>query len=242
MIKYMKARLADPFFVMALVVVLFVIKASVKIWVGFEVNSMVIKGDGFHNVADMVQNFIIIIVLYIATRPRSQEYSMGRGNLEFLASLAVSLMLMYVSFDFIRQSLAGLSHSFPVIAAGFEAVAAGLTRVPYAGAWLVDFLAVADVPVPKVSGPLFPYVLAVTIGSILISRLASHYQIKVGRATGRKSVESARAGDACRFSNRTCHLGRHSLGEDLPGLSFRGVWVRHLCRLCGGKHGLRTVR
>ncbi len=191
MIKYIQARLANPFFVMAAVVILFIIKAGVKIWIGLEVNSMVIKGDGFHNVADIMQNFIIIIVLYIATRPRSQEYSMGRGNLEFLASLTVSLMLMFVALDFIRESLGGLAHSFHFIAVGFQTIGSVLSFVPYAGPWLVDLLAVKEMAPPSVAGPLFPYVLAVTVGSIVVSRIACHYQIKVGKTTGHAVVSAA---------------------------------------------------
>ncbi|MFA6558969.1 MAG: hypothetical protein WCT03_21280, partial [Candidatus Obscuribacterales bacterium] len=47
------AFLTNPFGVMSLVVLMYVIKAILKITVGHQINSPMIEGDGYHNLADI---------------------------------------------------------------------------------------------------------------------------------------------------------------------------------------------
>jgi hypothetical protein len=100
-------------------------------------------------------------------------------------------MLMGIAFDFIRRSLGGLSQSFTYVDAFFKFCGAALEYIPVLGSWLVETLTVADVAPPEVSGPLFPYLLGITIFSIVVSRALCHHQIKVGKATGHAIVEAA---------------------------------------------------
>jgi divalent metal cation (Fe/Co/Zn/Cd) transporter len=191
MIAKLRHRLQNPFFVMACVVAMFFVKASIKIWVGHEVNSPMIMGDGFHNVADIVESALVIIVLIIATRPRSQEYSLGRGNAEFFATLAVAIMLGAVAFEFVVRSLGGLALHFRWLASAFSACGWLLSHVWVVGPWLVERLTVTDIAPTEINGPMFPWVFGITLLSLVLSRLASHAQIKVGRNTGHAIVEAA---------------------------------------------------
>lgn len=191
MLEKLKQQLRNPFFVMGAVVLLLAVKAAIKIFLGMEVNSTMIKGDGVHNIADMVENAVIMVVLVISMRPRSREYSMGRGNTEFFASFVVAIILLGVSFDFIRQSLAGLSQSWSWLSTFFTLAAAYVSQVPLIGAPIVNFLQVEQLAKPEVAGPLFPYLMAITIGSIVLSRIACHYQIAVAKRTGHAILQAA---------------------------------------------------
>jgi len=191
MITTLRSRLQNPFFVMTIVVAMFVLKASIKIWVGLQVNSPMIMGDGLHNVADIVESALVIVVLIISTRPRSQEYSLGRGNAEFFATLAVAVMLGFVAFEFVVRSIAGLALHFHWLGSGFAAAGDLLRHVWVVGPWLVERLTVKDIAPTEITGPMFPWVFGITLLSLVLSRLASHAQIKVGRNTGHAIVEAA---------------------------------------------------
>lgn len=161
----------NPFFVMGLVLVMYVIKAAVKISVGTSINSPMIAGDGFHNVADILEALAVIAVIFVSKLPSSGEYPFGRKNIEFFASLAIGGALLVLSVQFAAQSLAGI-----------------LSYVPD-----VDQLVRTLVPLPKhealVMAPgTFGVVLAVTLGSVILSIIVSRYQIAIGKSSGHASL------------------------------------------------------
>jgi hypothetical protein len=100
-------------------------------------------------------------------------------------------MLMGIAFDFIRRSLGGLAQSFHPIDLFFKAAGAVVGQIPIVGDWLVSTLQVGNLSPPEVSGPLFPYLLGITVFSIVVSLVMSHYQIAVGKLTGHAIVEAA---------------------------------------------------
>lgn len=161
----------NPFFVMGLVLVMYVIKAAVKISVGTSINSPMIAGDGFHNVADILEALAVIAVIFVSKLPSSGEYPFGRKNIEFFASLAIGGALLVLSVQFAAQSLAGI-----------------LSYVPD-----VDQMVRAFLPLPKhealVMAPgTFGVVLAVTLGSVILSIIVSRYQIAIGKSSGHASL------------------------------------------------------
>jgi cation diffusion facilitator family transporter len=167
----LRASLSNPFVVMALVVVMYVLKAIVKITIGSHINSPMIAGDGFHNVADILEALAVVAVIFVARRPASKEYPFVRQNIEFFASLAIGIALLVLGVQFAVKSLAGL--------------------LAYAPAW--DHAVRAFLPLPDqeplvMSPETFPVVLAITAGSVLLSLIVSRYQIAVGKHTGHSSL------------------------------------------------------
>ncbi len=163
--------LRNPFFVMVAVLLMYVVKAIVKIHVGTSINSPMITGDGFHNVADILEALAVIAVIFVSRMPSSGDYPFGRKNIEFFASLAIGIALLVLSMQFAAQSIAGIFSYFP------EA----------------DSVVRAFVPLPKhealIMAPgTFGIVLSVTLGSVILSIVVSRYQIAIGRLTGHASL------------------------------------------------------
>lgn len=170
--KTLKSYLTNPFVVMWLVVGMYAIKAAFKIGIGSQINSPMIAGDGFHNLADILEALAVIAVIWVAKRPATIDYPFGRKNIEFFTSLAIGGSLLILSVQFALKSLVGLLAIRPDID---HAVRAVLPFLP------------SHEPLVMNAATL-PWVLSITVGSVLASFLVSRYQIAVGRSCGHASM------------------------------------------------------
>ena len=164
-------NIGNPIFVMAIVAVMYVVKSIVKITLGTAINSPMLTGDGLHNIADIFEALAVILVIKVSMRPPSERYAYGRKNIEFVSAGAVGLGLIGMSLLFIVKSVTGILASFPDI----------------------DTAVRAYIPLPAfepliMSSSHFPWVVAVTAGSVALSYFVSRYQIRVGKKTGHDSL------------------------------------------------------
>lgn len=161
----------NPFGVMALVVLMYAVKAVLKITVGSQINSPMIEGDGYHNLADILEALAVIIVIWVAKKPASSAYPFGRKNVEFFTSLAIGAALLVMAVQFALKSVVGLISFAPNLDQAVRAI----------------------VPLPEhqpllMSASTLPWVLALTIGSIILSLAVSRYQIAIGKRGGHASL------------------------------------------------------
>lgn len=164
--------LTSPVFVMVLVAAMYIGKAICKIAVGSWINSPMISGDGFHNIADLLEAAAVAMVIIIARRPSTEHYPYGRKNIEWFTSLAIGLMLFVAAGKFALDCVAGLISYAP----GLDAVVrSGVPFLPHHQEVNID-------------NSTFPWVLAVTGISFLLSLLVSRYQVAVGKRSGHASL------------------------------------------------------
>lgn len=166
-----KNFLASPFVVMALVIAMYSIKAVVKVSLGTAINSPVIAGDGWHNLADILEALAVIAVIWVARLPSSKSYPFGRKNIEFFSGFAIGLALIFMGCRFALQSVVGLVALSPGLDAGLRQFI-----------WLPAHEALVMTPA------LMPVVLAVTGLSVLASLAVSRYQVAVGKSSGHASL------------------------------------------------------
>ena len=151
--------LASPYVVMAVVLAMYLLKVTAKLSIGQMVNSPMITGDGWHNVADIFEACIVIATIWFSRLPASDTYPLGRRNIESLFSVVVGVFL--------------------VVMAGKIMVTSVLC--------LVSVL--QGKPAELLMGPhLAPWVMGVTGGSALLSLLVSRYQIRVGKKSGHEAL------------------------------------------------------
>ncbi|MBI5153266.1 MAG: cation transporter [Parcubacteria group bacterium] len=105
----------SPYFVMSIVLLMYFAKVVTKIGVGTHIHSPVITGDGYHNVADIFQAFLVIVVILYARMPHGDEYPFGRKNVESIFSFAVGLLLCVTAFQLAFQCITGFIESIPVL-------------------------------------------------------------------------------------------------------------------------------
>lgn len=166
-----RKRLSDPIVVMGIVAVMYVVKAILKISIGRMINSPMIAGDGFHNIADLFEAAAVITVILVARRPSCEDYPFGRKNVEFFASLAIGASLLYMSFRFAIDSLVGL-----------------LALKPELDQWVRGLVTLPAYEPLVMNIATLPMVLAVTAGSVVLSLVVSRYQIAIGKLSGHASL------------------------------------------------------
>lgn len=169
--KSLLSLFTTPYGVMALVVLMYLLKAALKITVGREINSPMIEGDGFHNVADILEALAVIVVIWVAKRPASSSYPFGQKNVEFFSSLAIGAALLYMAVQFAIKSAVGLLALAPELDAAARAIITLPEHQPLV-----------------MSASALPWVLSVTAGSIILSLAVSRYQIAVGKKNGHASM------------------------------------------------------
>lgn len=167
----LRAAALNPFVVMGVVIVMYVAKALCKITMGNSINSPMVAGDGWHNVADIFEALAVVAVIFVARMPSSKEYPFGRKNIEFFTKLLIGGGLAFMAVRFAVSSVVGL-----------------LAMVPS-----VDQAVRAIVPLPVhepliMSSGTFPWIVGITAGSMLLSLFVSRYQIFVGKQSGHASL------------------------------------------------------
>ncbi len=163
--------LMNPFVVMWLVLVMYVLKSVFKIVIGGMLHSPMIEGDGFHNIADLFEAIAIIVVLFVSKRPNCVDYPYGRKNIEFFASLLIGASLILLAIRFAVTSAVGILSTIPATA-----------QIPSQFSWLPQHEPVV------VTAESFPWAIGITAVSVVLSYFVSRYQISVGKATGHVSL------------------------------------------------------
>lgn len=166
-------RWMSPYAAMSVILAMYVVKIAAKLSVGYAINSPMIVGDGWHNVSDIIEALLVILMLWLSSRPKSDHYPFGRKNAESLVALSTGIGLLALAAKLAAQSALSLLALVPVFAGPL-------------GVWN---------PFPReplvtggVGSVTFWLALAVTAGCGALSFVASRYQIAVGRKTNHPSL------------------------------------------------------
>ncbi|MDQ1275626.1 MAG: hypothetical protein QG610_1201, partial [Euryarchaeota archaeon] len=79
--------------------------AFAKIVYGTLSGALSMTADGYHSLFDGVSNIVGIIGSFIAARPPDKEHPYGHQKYETVASIFISLLLLYVGFEIFRNAL-----------------------------------------------------------------------------------------------------------------------------------------
>ncbi len=99
-----------------------------KMAIGVYAGSMSIISDAFHSASDAMTSIVLLIGLWSARLPPDREHPYGHGRAEAIASLIISLLLLFVAYDIAEHSIMRLmSGGNPVAYDPFVLVAVVLT-------------------------------------------------------------------------------------------------------------------
>lgn len=85
-----------------------------KISVGLVVNSIAIIADGVNNLTDMASSAITLIGFKLASKPEDAEHPYGHARFEYLAGLAVSLLIIVLGIKLFTTSVDKVLHPDPL--------------------------------------------------------------------------------------------------------------------------------
>ncbi|MGL5440230.1 MAG: cation diffusion facilitator family transporter [Filifactoraceae bacterium] len=77
---------------------------SIKCFIGYVSNSIAITVDAFNNLSDVASSIATIIGFKLTSKPPDKEHPFGHGRFEYIATLVIAAMVLYVGFNFLGTS------------------------------------------------------------------------------------------------------------------------------------------
>jgi cation diffusion facilitator family transporter len=76
-----------------------------KYWAGIASGSVAIIADAWHTLSDSITSLIVIISVWISSRPADEEHPFGHGRAEILATTIIGVILAVISVEFCVESI-----------------------------------------------------------------------------------------------------------------------------------------
>ena len=86
-------------------IVLNIILFLFKILIGTLSNSISITSAGFNNLSDCATSLITFFGFKMASKPADEEHPFGHGRMEYILSFILSLIILFVGFELIKNSV-----------------------------------------------------------------------------------------------------------------------------------------
>jgi cation diffusion facilitator family transporter len=76
-----------------------------KYWAGVSSGSVAIIADAWHTLSDSITSIVVIIGIWIASKPADAHHPFGHGRAEILAAVIVGVLLAVIGFEFLVESI-----------------------------------------------------------------------------------------------------------------------------------------
>lgn len=96
---------------MAVNLLLSLLKGSIGLLSG----SVAITADAVNNLSDAASSVVTFIALRIAGKPVDEEHPFGHGRMEYIASLVVSALILFMGLEFLINAIDRIRHPAPVL-------------------------------------------------------------------------------------------------------------------------------
>ena len=84
--------------------------AGGRVAVGVLTGSVAITADGMNNLSDASSNIVSLVGFKLGARPADSEHPYGHARYEYLAGLAVSVMILVIGVELLKESFAKVLH------------------------------------------------------------------------------------------------------------------------------------
>jgi cation diffusion facilitator family transporter len=78
---------------------------GLKYWAGIASGSVAIIADAWHTLSDSITSIVVIISVWISSRPADKEHPFGHGRAEILASSIIGVLLAVIAVEFFIESV-----------------------------------------------------------------------------------------------------------------------------------------
>lgn len=83
---------------------------TIKIAIGFFINSISVMADAFNNLSDAASSIIGLVGIKIAQKPADKEHPFGHGRSEYIAAFIVAFLILQVGFSCFKSSFEKIIH------------------------------------------------------------------------------------------------------------------------------------
>jgi cation diffusion facilitator family transporter len=77
----------------------------IKLFLGIFINSIALIADGVHSLSDVSTSGVVIFGFRFAKKKPDKEHPYGHGRVEYIATLIIAILLIFVGIGFIQQSI-----------------------------------------------------------------------------------------------------------------------------------------
>ena len=100
-----------------------------KLFAGIATASIAVTADAFNNLSDAASSVVTLVGFRLAGQKADEEHPFGHGRMEYLAGLAVAMLILLVGVELGQSSLDKIVHPEPV---AFSPLSAGILAVSVA--------------------------------------------------------------------------------------------------------------
>ena len=86
----------------------------VKLVMGMLSNSIAITSDAFNNLSDSASCIVTLFGYKLAAKPADKDHPFGHGRMEYLTSLVLAAVILFVGFELLSGSVDKIIHPQPV--------------------------------------------------------------------------------------------------------------------------------
>ena len=95
----------------------------IKFMMGTLSNSVAIISDAFNNLSDCLSCLITLAGYKLAAQPADKDHPFGHGRVEYLSSLVIAVIIVFVGLEFLKTSVDKLLNPEPVVFKGIAVAA-----------------------------------------------------------------------------------------------------------------------
>lgn len=100
-----KKRKREGIFGTVVSIIMNIILAILKVTFGIIGNSKALLVDGFHSLSDVVTSIVVLISIFIASKPADEKHPYGHGQIESISGNIVGVVLIFTAFELISDSV-----------------------------------------------------------------------------------------------------------------------------------------
>lgn len=101
--KYDKEKIGYLSSIIAISLNLFI--AILKFIIGFFTFSISVMVDGINNFFDAICSFFTSVAFKLSKKPQDEEHPFGHGRVEYITTLIISIIIIFVGFQFLKTSI-----------------------------------------------------------------------------------------------------------------------------------------
>ena len=94
-----------------------------KLLAGLLTASIAVTADAFNNLSDAASSAVTLVGFRLAGQKADEEHPFGHGRMEYLAGLAVAMLILMVGLELVKSSVQKIIHPEPAV---FSALSAGI--------------------------------------------------------------------------------------------------------------------
>ena len=101
--KYDKEKIGYLSIILSIYLNLFI--AILKFIIGFLTFSISVMVDGINNFFDAICSFFTSVAFKFSKKPQDENHPFGHGRVEYITTLIISIIIIFVGFQFLKTSI-----------------------------------------------------------------------------------------------------------------------------------------